>query len=111
MATTEAHSSLKADPLICLVPGPTRCPPSVLSALAGDYLSPDIERPFLSAYKDAERMLQALMHTRNDVVIQTGEGMLALWSALRSCVTAGDKVLSISTGIFGTVNLNLNLVV
>ena len=41
------------------------------------------------------------MQTKNSVVIQTGEGMLALWSALKSCLLPGDKVLVLSTGRLG----------
>jgi aspartate aminotransferase-like enzyme len=41
------------------------------------------------------------MRTKNDIVIQTGEGMLALWGALKSTLKPGDKVLALSTGIFG----------
>jgi aspartate aminotransferase-like enzyme len=41
------------------------------------------------------------MDTGNQVVIQSGEGMLALWSALKSCLQPGDRVLSIATGVFG----------
>ncbi len=41
------------------------------------------------------------MNTRNDVVIMTGEGMLALWSGLKSCLAPGDRVLSLVTGVFG----------
>jgi aspartate aminotransferase-like enzyme len=31
----------------------------------------------------------------------TGEGMIALWGALKSCVQPGDRVLAVSTGVFG----------
>jgi len=34
-------------------------------------------------------------------VILTGEGMLALWSALKSCLVPGDRVLAVATGVFG----------
>ena len=32
-------------------------------------------------------------------MIQTGEGMLALWGAMKSCLQPGDKVLALSTGL------------
>jgi len=35
------------------------------------------------------------------VVIQSGEGMISLWSALKSCLVPGDRVLCIATGVFG----------
>ena len=31
----------------------------------------------------------------------TGEGMLALWGALKSCLKPGDHVVSVGTGVFG----------
>jgi aspartate aminotransferase-like enzyme len=31
----------------------------------------------------------------------TGEGMIALWGALKSCIQPGDRVLAVSTGVFG----------
>jgi aspartate aminotransferase-like enzyme len=34
-------------------------------------------------------------------VIQTGEGMLALWTALKSCLSPGDRALALATGVFG----------
>jgi len=39
--------------------------------------------------------------TENSVVIQSGEAMLALWGALKSCLRPADRVLAISTGVFG----------
>jgi aspartate aminotransferase-like enzyme len=34
-------------------------------------------------------------------VIMSGEGMLGLWSALKSCLVPGDRVLAVATGVFG----------
>jgi aspartate aminotransferase-like enzyme len=31
----------------------------------------------------------------------TGEGMIALWGALKSCIRPGERVLAVSTGVFG----------
>jgi aspartate aminotransferase-like enzyme len=31
----------------------------------------------------------------------TGEGMIALWGALKSCIGPGERVLAVSTGVFG----------
>lgn len=41
------------------------------------------------------------MGTKDDVVLMTGEGMLALWGALKSCLKPGDHVVSVGTGVFG----------
>eukprot|EP01090_Pellita_catalonica_P002523 TRINITY_DN12096_c0_g1_i1.p1 TRINITY_DN12096_c0_g1~~TRINITY_DN12096_c0_g1_i1.p1 ORF type:complete len:342 (-),score=56.95 TRINITY_DN12096_c0_g1_i1:33-1058(-) len=63
-------------------------------------------------YYDVQRDLATLLDSkgaeeddaaqiRNEIIIQSGEGMLALWSALKSCIKKGDKVLAIASGIFG----------
>ena len=87
--------------IISMVPGPTTVKEEVLLRGCVNYGSADIEDEFFSLYADTVSCLQQIMCTKNDVVIQTGEGMLALWSAMKSCLKKGDKVLSISTGIFG----------
>ena len=48
------------------------------------------------AKANAERMLGSTL-----VTIQTGEGMLALWGALKSVIRPGDRVLAVGTGLFG----------
>ena len=63
--------------------------------------SADLEKEYIDLYKATEKSLRKIMQTKNSVVIQTGEGMLALWSALKSCLLPGDKVLVLSTGLFG----------
>lgn len=86
---------------IPMVPGPVSVSANVLAAMAQDYGSGQIETDFLKLYDQTGRKLATLMGTRNDVVLMTGEGMLALWSGLKSCLSAGQRVLSLSTGVFG----------
>ena len=86
---------------IPMVPGPTSVSHEVLEAGMKNYGSADIEKDYVELYADTARMLGEIMQTKNQVVIQTGEGMLALWSALKSCLLPGDKVLALSTGLFG----------
>jgi aspartate aminotransferase-like enzyme len=86
---------------IPLVPGPVRVPPEVLAKYEINYGSGDLEREYLELYNHTEENLQKVLGTKNRVAIQTGEGMLALWGALRSSIQPGDKVLSIATGVFG----------
>ena len=87
--------------LIPMVPGPVRVPQVVLQAYATDYGSGDLESEFLDLYNRCEADLQQILATRSKVVIMTGEGMLALWGALKSCLRPGERVLSIATGVFG----------
>jgi aspartate aminotransferase-like enzyme len=86
---------------IPMVPGPVQVPPAVLAAYQTRYGSADLEDEFFRLYAETEARLKPLLGTRNPVVIQTGEGMLALWSALKSCLLPGDRVLSVATGVFG----------
>lgn len=86
---------------IPMVPGPVSVSPDVLNVAMENYGSADLEKDYIKLYVSTEKMLQKIMQTKNSVVIQTGEGMLALWSALKSTLVPGDKVLTLSTGIFG----------
>ena len=87
--------------LIPLVPGPVAVPQEILKVAATNFGSADFEPEYLALYKDTEKLLQKMMETRNRVVIQTGEGMLVLWTALKSTLKPGDRVLVLSTGLFG----------
>jgi aspartate aminotransferase-like enzyme len=86
---------------IPMVPGPVKVPDEVLAAYRESYGSGDLEPEFLALYNQTEKNLQKLFETNNSVVIQTGEGMLALWGALKSCLHPGDRVLCVGTGVFG----------
>ena len=86
---------------IPLVPGPTRVPAPVLEAFARDYPASDLEPEFAVLYRETESRLQRILGTANRVAVMTGEGMVALWGALKSVARAGDRVLAVSTGLFG----------
>jgi len=86
---------------IPMVPGPVKVAQQVLDAYQINYGSADLEAEFLELYNRTETNLKTIMATRNQVVIQSGEGMLALWGALKSCLVPGDRILSIATGVFG----------
>ncbi|MDL2217021.1 aminotransferase class V-fold PLP-dependent enzyme [Desulfovibrio sp. OttesenSCG-928-M14] len=86
---------------IPMLPGPVTVPESVLAAMNRDYGSGQVEEDFLDLYAKVGKGMARLMGTGNDVVLMTGEGMLALWAALKSCLKPGDAVLSVGTGVFG----------
>ena len=86
---------------IPMVPGPVSVPPEILAEYQVDFGSADLEPEFLALYQQTEASLQRVMRTKNSVAIQSGEGMLALWGALKSCLQPGDRVLSVATGVFG----------
>lgn len=84
-----------------MIPGPVRVHPNVLKAYPVDYGSADLEAEYLELYAQAERNLKSLLETQYSVAILQGEGMMALWGALKSCLRPGDRVLSVATGVYG----------
>lgn len=86
---------------IPMVPGPVKLPQAVLDLYQINFGSADLEADFLELYNRTEANLKTIFGTNNRVVIQSGEGMLALWSALKNCLIPGDRVLAIATGVFG----------
>jgi len=84
-----------------MVPGPTVVPQQVLAAYLTNYGSADIEPEFVQLYEQTGELLQRLLGTRNQIVIKSGEGMIALWGGLKSCLKPGDRVLAVATGVFG----------
>lgn len=86
---------------IPMVPGPVKAHPSVLEAYRTDYGSADMEPEFVALYRETEAHLQRILETRSAVVIFQGEGMMALWGALKSALEPGDRVLAVATGVFG----------
>ncbi len=86
---------------IPLVPGPVSIPAEVLEVYRVDYASADLEEEFFRLYSECEFALQQILATRNEIAFLSGEGMLALWSALKSALLPGDRVLAVATGVFG----------
>lgn len=86
---------------VSLIPGPVAVPEKILQAYAQNYGSADLDREFLELYNNCEKKMQRILGTGNSVIMQTGEGMLGLWGALKSCLKPGDRVVSVCTGVFG----------
>ena len=86
---------------IPLMPGPVSIPEEVRAAYGIDYGSADTEEEFFTLYNQCERGLQQMLATDNQIAILSGEGMIALWGALKSVIQPGDKVLAVGTGVFG----------
>ena len=86
---------------IPMVPGPVKVPAEILQAYLVDYGSADLEPEYLDLYREVEAGLQKICGTGNPFAIMSGEGMLALWAALKSCILPGERVLAIGTGVFG----------
>jgi len=86
---------------IPLVPGPTRVPEAVRRAYLTDCASADLEPEYSQLYAAVQDQLRAILATQNQLAIMTGEAMIALWGALKSCIRPGERVLAVSTGVFG----------
>lgn len=86
---------------IPMVPGPVQVPVRILAAYQSDYGSPDLEPEYLDLYNQTEKKMRPLFGTNNQIVFMTGEGMLSLWSALKSTIRPGERVLALATGVFG----------
>jgi aspartate aminotransferase-like enzyme len=86
---------------IPMVPGPVTVSQEVLEAYLTNYASADLEPEYIDLYHRAESDFQKIFGTQNQVAILSGEGMLALWAGLKSCLAPGDRVLAVATGIFG----------
>jgi aspartate aminotransferase-like enzyme len=86
---------------IPLVPGPTHVPELVRQVYLTDFGSADLEPEYIELYTEVQDQLRIILGTENKLAIMTGEGMIALWGALKSCIEPGDPVLAVSTGVFG----------
>ncbi len=82
------------------VPGPTPCPPEVLQAMAWPMINhrgPEFKKMLF----DVTDKLKEIFQTRNDLYILTGSGTGGLEAAVVNVLSPGDKVLSVSIGVFG----------
>jgi len=82
------------------IPGPTPCPPQVLEAMGRpmiDHRGPE----FAAVAKRVTEKLKEAFITKNDLLILTGSGTGGLEAAVVNTLSPGDKVLSVSIGVFG----------
>jgi aspartate aminotransferase-like enzyme len=82
------------------VPGPTPCPPEVLEAMAWPMINhrgPEYKKMHL----EVTEKLKEVFQTKNDLSILTGSGTGGLEAAVVNVLSPGDRVLSVSIGVFG----------
>jgi aspartate aminotransferase-like enzyme len=82
------------------VPGPTPCPPEVLKAMAWQMVNhrgPEFHEMITEVTENLKKVFQ----TKNDVLLLTGSGTGGLEAAVVNTLSPGDKVLSVSMGVFG----------
>lgn len=84
-----------------MTPGPTQVPENVRMARSLACTNPDLDEDFVSFYKETCELISSLLHTRNETLILSGEGILGLEAACASLTEPGDKVLVLDNGIYG----------
>ena len=82
------------------IPGPTPCPEEVLEAMGRQMINhrgPE----FVQLINDVTANLKQFFQTKNDVFMLTASGTGGLEAAIVNTLSPGDKVLSVSVGVFG----------
>jgi aspartate aminotransferase-like enzyme len=82
------------------VPGPTPCPQEVLQAM-GRQMMNHRGPEFAKILNNVTDKLKQLFQTKNDLFLLTGSGTGGLEAAVVNTMSPGDKVLSVSIGVFG----------
>ncbi len=82
------------------IPGPTPLPDEVLKVMSRQMINhrgPE----FQQILNDVTDKLKTLFQTKNDLFILTGAGTGGLEAVIVNALSPGDKVLSVSIGVFG----------
>jgi aspartate aminotransferase-like enzyme len=82
------------------IPGPTPCPDEVLQAMSRQMINHRGEE-FAGILQRITDNLKLLFQTRNDVFLLTASGTGGLEAAIVNTLSPGDKILSVSVGVFG----------
>ncbi|MFC2014872.1 pyridoxal-phosphate-dependent aminotransferase family protein [Chloroflexota bacterium] len=82
------------------IPGPTPCPPEVLQAMTKQMINHRGDE-FQEILADITEKLKKWFQTKNDLYVLTGSGTGGLEAIVVNTLSPGDKVLSISIGVFG----------
>jgi len=82
------------------IPGPTPLPDKVLQA-CGRQMINHRGGEFQQMLNDITAKLKTLFQTKNDVYLLTGSGTGGMEAAVVNTLSPGDKVLSVSVGVFG----------
>ena len=82
------------------IPGPTPLPDEVLQILSKQMVN-HRGSEFLQMIQDATAKLKQLFQTKNDVLMLSSSGTGGLEAAIVNSLSPGEKVLSVSVGVFG----------
>ncbi|MBZ3935172.1 pyridoxal-phosphate-dependent aminotransferase family protein [Methanimicrococcus blatticola] len=86
---------------LLMTPGPTQVRENVRIIRAFEMTNPDQDLKFFKFYRKTCLKLAAFLNTEAQVLILSGEGMVALDAACASLTESGDRVLILDNGIFG----------
>ena len=81
------------------VPGPTPCPPQSLEAMGRQMIN-HRGGEFAKILNSSTDKLKQIFQTKGDVFVLTGSGTGGLEAAIVNTLSPGDKILSISNGVF-----------
>ena len=84
-----------------MTPGPTMVAENVRLARSLETGNPDFDTDFVEYYKETCDLYSDLLHTKNESLILSGEGILGLEAAVASLTEHGDRVLVLDNGVFG----------
>lgn len=84
-----------------MTPGPTMVAENVRMARSRETGNPDLDLDFYDYYKETCECYSSLLHTKNESLILSGEGILGLEAAVASLTEPGDRVLVLDNGVFG----------
>ncbi|MEM1658226.1 MAG: alanine--glyoxylate aminotransferase family protein [Candidatus Jordarchaeales archaeon] len=92
--------------LLMFTPGPTEVPLRVLRAMVRELQNPDLDEGFAEFYDGLCGKLKRIMRTSGDVIIHSGEAIMGLEAAVYSLVNPGEKVLTMTSGVYGDGFIN-----
>lgn len=84
-----------------MTPGPVQVPENVRLARSLSTTNADLDPQFFDEYKETCELISELLHTKNETLILSGEGILGLEAACASMTEPGDRVLILDNGIYG----------
>ena len=84
-----------------MTPGPVQVPGNVRLARSLSTTNADLDPQFFDEYKETCELISELLHTKNETLILSGEGILGLEAACASMTEPGDRVLILDNGIYG----------
>jgi len=82
------------------IPGPTPCPPQALQAMGQQMMNHRGEE-FAKILESTTDKLKQIFQTKRDVFLLTASGTGGMEAAIVNTLSPGDKVLSVSNGVFG----------